>query len=96
MPADATEVAPPSFDPATCPPGYLYKHLADHLARLISLGLLVPNTPLPSERRLAEQYGVSLGTARQATRVLRACGLLVTIPSKGTYVAAPRDAAPED
>ncbi|WAL63764.1 winged helix-turn-helix domain-containing protein [Amycolatopsis cynarae] len=80
-----------SFDPAACPPGYLYKHLADYLARLIGLGVLAPNTPLPSERRLAEQFGVSLGTARHATRLLRSCGLLVTIRSKGTYVRPLRE-----
>ncbi|WP_346054796.1 MULTISPECIES: winged helix-turn-helix domain-containing protein [Amycolatopsis] len=50
-------------------------------------GDLAPNTPLPSERRLAQEYGVSLGTARHATRLLRFRGLMITVRSKGTYVA---------
>ncbi|TVT48876.1 winged helix-turn-helix transcriptional regulator [Amycolatopsis rhizosphaerae] len=61
--------------------------MADHLAGRIAHGELTANMPLPSERRLAEEYGVSLGTARHATRVLRVRGLVVTIRSKGTYIA---------
>jgi GntR family transcriptional regulator len=68
-------------------PGYLYEVMAQHLAARIEIGELPPNTPLPSERRLAAEYGVALGTARHATRLLRIRGLVVTIPSKGTYVA---------
>jgi GntR family transcriptional regulator len=74
-------------DPRT----YLYQKMADHLARRIATGDLARNTPLPAERRLAEDYGVSLGTARHATRVLRSRGLVVTLRCKGTFVAQ-RDA----
>jgi DNA-binding GntR family transcriptional regulator len=59
----------------------------DHLAARIVSGDLAPNTPLPSERRLAQEYSVSLGTARHATRLLRFRGLVKTIRSKGTYIA---------
>jgi DNA-binding GntR family transcriptional regulator len=68
-------------------PGYIYEDMADHLAARIGSGELRPNTPLPSERHLAQEYGVSLGTARHATRLLRYRGLVVTIRSKGTYIA---------
>jgi GntR family transcriptional regulator len=48
---------------------------------------LAPNTPLPGERDLANEYRVSLGTARHATRLLRDRGLVITVRSKGTYIA---------
>jgi GntR family transcriptional regulator len=67
-------------------PGYVYEQMADHLAGRIMSGELPPNTPLPAERRLAYEYGVSLGTARHATRLLRFRGLVVTVKSKGTYI----------
>jgi GntR family transcriptional regulator len=67
-------------------PGYLYQAVASDLARRIRSGELAPNTPLPAELDLARGYGVSLGTARHATRLLRDRGLVVTIRSKGTYV----------
>lgn len=67
-------------------PGYVYEAMARQLAQRIESGEWAPNTPLPSERRLAEEYGVSLGTARHATRLLRLRGWVVTVRSKGTYV----------
>lgn len=70
--------------------GYVYRQMAEHLAKRIESGALPPCTPLPSERRLADDYGVSLGTARHATQLLRDRGLVVTLPSKGTYVAERR------
>ncbi|GAB2993445.1 winged helix-turn-helix domain-containing protein [Amycolatopsis acidiphila] len=79
------------LDPDT--PGYLYEALAKLLATRIESGELAPNTPLPAEGQLARDYGVSLGTARHATRILRERGLVVTVKSKGTYVAK-RDREP--
>jgi GntR family transcriptional regulator len=74
------------FEPGDTP-GYIYERMADHLAERIITGDLAPNKPLPAERRLAEEYGVSLGTARRATELLRERGLVVTLRSKGTFVA---------
>lgn len=68
-------------------PGYLYETLAKLIAHRIETGELAPYSPLPAEGRLAREYGVSLGTARQATKLLREQGLVITLRSKGTYVA---------
>jgi len=69
-------------------PGYLYEALAKQLAERIEAGEFAVNTPLPAEGQLAREYGVSLGTARHATKILRERGLVVTIKSKGTYVVS--------
>lgn len=42
--------------------------------------------PLPSQRDLSSQYGVSLMTLRQALQALEAQGVVEQIPGKGTYV----------
>lgn len=68
--------------------GYRYKKMAEELAARIERGELPPNTRLPAEVDLAREHGVSLGTARHATQLLRDLGLVVTIRSKGTYIAA--------
>jgi len=47
---------------------------------------LLPGSKLPSERTLAETYGVSRVTVRDAVRNLTVLGLLKKIPSSGTYV----------
>ncbi|WP_243769791.1 winged helix-turn-helix domain-containing protein [Amycolatopsis acidicola] len=69
--------------------GYLYAQVADHLAERIRGGELAPRTTLPNEQKLAAEYNVSLGTVRHATKLLRLRGLVVTLPSRGTYIAAP-------
>lgn len=75
------------FDPNRDPARYRYAVVAEHLAGLIESGQLPPNTRLPAEGDLAVAYGVSLGTIRHATRLLGLRGLVVTLRSKGTYVA---------
>lgn len=77
------------FDLESDPTRYRYELVAEHLAGLIESGQLRANNPLPSEGDLAEAYGVSLGTVRHATRLLRLRGLVVTVKSKGTYVTRP-------
>jgi GntR family transcriptional regulator len=77
------------FEPGETP-GYIYERMADHLAARIEEGDLPLNQPLPAERRLADEYGVSLGTARRATELLRERGLVITLRSKGTFVTLPR------
>lgn len=76
--------------------GYLYVQVADHLAQRIATGELAMGTGLPSELKLAREYGVSLGTMRHATQVLRKRGLVVTVQSKGTFVVAQPDVDTND
>ena len=68
-------------------PDYSYVQLANYIEARISDGTLAPGARLPGERALAEQYGVALGTVRSALRVLRDKELIITTPSKGTFIA---------
>lgn len=77
----------PAWDPEADGPAYVYARLADHVAARIGAGELEPGARLPSERDLAAEYGVALGTARRAIQELRDRGLVVTLPAKGTFVA---------
>jgi GntR family transcriptional regulator len=80
----------PPFDPHAGPPAYMYTRVADHLAARISAGELAPGYRLPSERDLADAYGVAVGTIRQALDELRRRGLVATLPAKGTFVTEDR------
>ncbi|GHE81009.1 hypothetical protein GCM10017786_09120 [Amycolatopsis deserti] len=71
-------------------PEYLYRVAFEKLKACIESGELPPNTPLPAEKRLAAELGFSLGTVRRATQLLRDEGLVVTVPSKGTFVCESR------
>ncbi|TVT55319.1 GntR family transcriptional regulator [Amycolatopsis rhizosphaerae] len=74
---------------------YLYNQFADLLAGKVASGELTMHSKLPGEADLARQYGVSLGTARKATSLLRQRGIVTTLRSKGTFVVArPTDSTP--
>jgi GntR family transcriptional regulator len=62
--------------------------IADELRQKILLveDGLTPGVLLPSENRLAEQYGVSRPTLREALSILRGEGLLETTVGQGTKV----------
>jgi GntR family transcriptional regulator len=83
----------PKFDPDIGGPGYTYRKVADHVAARIAAGELAPGAMLPSERDMAEQYSVAVGTIRRAVEELRSRGLVVTLPAKGTFVAGKPDAS---
>lgn len=58
------------------------------IRHLISSGRLKPGMRLPSERVLAERFGVGRGHIREALKKLEFYGILKTRPQKGTIVAS--------
>ncbi|WP_300613597.1 GntR family transcriptional regulator [Trebonia sp.] len=56
----------------------LYRKVADDIKSAIAAGTYPPNTKLPSESELAEEYSVSRGTIRQAFAALRADGVIAS------------------
>jgi GntR family transcriptional regulator len=56
----------------------------------IDAGKLAPDTRLPGEAELAEQYGVARISVRRAIAQLRERGKVITFQGRGTYVT-PRD-----
>ena len=67
---------------------YAYVQVADDLQRRITEGEIPMK--LPSERSIAEEYGVAYTTVRHATAVLRERGVIVTVHGRGTFVRPPR------
>jgi GntR family transcriptional regulator len=65
-----------------------YYRLKKHLVELTEA--LPPGSPLPPERSLAEKYGTSRTTVRQALAELVIEGRLQRIQGKGTFVAKPK------
>ena len=66
----------------------LWYQLAELLRARISTGDLPLGTRLPTERRLAEQYGVSLITVRQALASLAGDSMIRRQRGRGTFVTA--------
>jgi GntR family transcriptional regulator len=68
--------------------GPLYRQLAMHLRDAITQERIVVGEPLPTEARLAEEFGVSLITVRQALRDLEQDGLIRKRAAKSAVVTA--------
>ena len=68
----------------------LYYQLAEQIREQIESQELVPGSQLPSERDLADRYGISRMTARQALTYLVRQGRLIVRPGIGTFVAEPK------
>lgn len=80
-----------SFGPE--PPAH--RRISDDIAAGIQSGRYSPGAKLPSEPRLAAEFGVSRGTLRQALASLRQGGYLDSIPGRGTFVRGPKPQVPE-
>lgn len=64
----------------------LYEQVKDDLSERIWIGELQPGTRIPSEKELAEHYGVSTITIRRAVSELVESNLLERKQGKGTFV----------
>ena len=67
-----------------------YYQLTEIIRERVRSGEWPPGTPIPSERELCEQYGISRMTARQSLTELVTEGLLYREQGKGTYVGRPK------
>ncbi len=72
-------IASPSFAPA-------YSRIYQKLVSKISSGSWKPGEQLPTERELAQEHSVSIGTVRKAMDMLEQAGFCVKAQGKGTFV----------
>lgn len=68
-----------------------FEQTADHIKTSVLTGALTRGERLPSEIDLAEQFGVSRSTIREALRLLSSEGLIISTkgPSGGHFIAHP-------
>jgi DNA-binding FadR family transcriptional regulator len=72
-----------------------FEQVASQLRELLVHGVLQPGDRLPNELELAERFGVSRGTVREALRTLATEGLIVTTrgASGGSFASVPDPAS---
>ncbi len=64
----------------------LYEQITEQLLEMISEGTVTTGDQLPSERDLAESFGVSRTVVREALAVLQEYGVVEIRPGSGVYV----------
>jgi GntR family transcriptional regulator len=65
----------------------LYKELERRMRDALVAGEWRPGQAIPAERRLAERFGVSIGTVRKAIDELVDANILIRRQGRGTFVA---------
>lgn len=64
----------------------LYIQLQDVLIKRIEEGEFLPGEMIPSERKMAEQYGINRMTVKNAVNSLVERGYLFRVQGRGTFV----------
>lgn len=79
-----------AFDAGTAIGGVLYKDVKRALLAALAEGEWKPGEVIPSERKLIERFGVSIGTLRKAIDELVAESIMIRHQGRGTFVATHR------
>ena len=66
----------------------LYREVKRQMMTALAGGEWRPGEAIPAERRLAERYGISIGTVRKAIDELVAENILIRQQGRGTFVAS--------
>lgn len=66
----------------------LYKEVKRKITEAVRDGEWKPGDAIPSEKKLCERFGVSMGTIRKAVDELSAEGFLIRQQGRGTFVAS--------
>lgn len=69
----------------------LYEQLIDNIKALILAGELGKDDKLPSVRSLAKELGINPNTIQKAYAELERCGVIVSMPGRGSIVLAERN-----
>lgn len=74
----------------------LYLEVIDVLMQLIQEGKYPPKSKLPSEEQLAQEFGVSRVTLREALRVLAEDGVIIRRHGNGTFIRDQKNTPVQD
>lgn len=65
----------------------IYEQIINEIERYVGLGILKPEEQIPPIRELATELGINPNTVKKAYSILESKGVIVTISTKGTYIA---------
>lgn len=66
----------------------MYERIFNETRELIDTGVYRSGDKIPSEKELADEYGVSRITSKKALDLLAAEGIIVRMPGRGSFVAS--------
>ena len=70
----------------------IYEQIVKEIERYVVLGILKPNEQISSIREMATNLGINPNTVKKAYEELKKRGTIITISTKGTFVAEKTEA----
>ena len=74
----------------------IYLQIVQEIERYVVLDILKHDMQIPSIRELASTLGINPNTVKKAYDILEQKGIIVTLSTKGTYIAQKKDSAVND
>lgn len=74
----------------------IYEQIVKEIEKQITLGILNPNSQIPSVRSLAYDLGINPNTVKKAYDILEENGLIISKSTKGTFISENINKAKED
>lgn len=65
----------------------IYEQIVNNIEKYVALGILKERQQIPSIREMASSLGVNPNTVKKAYDILENKGIIVTISTKGTFIA---------
>ena len=65
----------------------IYEQIISNIERYVALGILKPNTQIPSIIELAASLGINPNTVKKAYTELEQKGVIYVVSTKGTFIA---------
>lgn len=65
----------------------IYSQLYNDVVRMIGMGVLLPNTKLPTVRSVAQELGVNPNTVAKSYQLLEQNGYICSAVGKGSFVS---------
>lgn len=65
----------------------IYEQIVQAIERYVALEILKPEEQIPSIRDMATQLGINPNTVKKAYSTLESKGVIVTLSTKGTFIA---------
>lgn len=69
----------------------IYEQIVQAIERYVALEILKPEEQIPSIRDMATQLGINPNTVKKAYSILENKGVIVTLSTKGTFIALKTD-----
>ena len=74
----------------------IYMQIVQEIERYVVLDVLKPDEQIPSIRELASTLGINPNTVKKAYDILEQKGVIITLSTKGTFIAKKKDHAADD